>query len=172
MDIQSACEAVADDGLIPGLFVIDGCDAERVAIRTVFPTTPMRACQLRVMQAVKSMVRKLFGRHSERDKPVATLLQAFRRCQRCPTSGEGAASQQFFLEEVIGLTKGVREVASRKAFFKYLDKEWFSDRWRTFVNYGFPSSIIASPLVILETDHGQCIFAARLIDGASAYRIP
>ena len=143
-DIESACRAVIDEkGLIPAFFMIDGCDAERAAIETVFMTIPMRARQFCVMQAVKSVARRLFGRHPDRDTLVTKLLQAFRRCQRCPTEAEWPAHYARFQHEVEELTHNVRDRAScRKAFFDYLRREWFSSRWRRFVvDFGIPPHV-------------------------------
>ncbi|EIW65834.1 hypothetical protein TREMEDRAFT_66202 [Tremella mesenterica DSM 1558] len=41
--LQKACLIVSEDGLIPRFVMIDGCDAERLAIEFEFPGVPLRA---------------------------------------------------------------------------------------------------------------------------------
>ena len=63
--------------------MIDGCDAERVAIEKVFPDIPIRACQFHFMQAIRGKIRSVLGNCDDRDRKVSAIFEAICVAQRC-----------------------------------------------------------------------------------------
>src|SRR5690348_2042390 len=66
-EVLGACAAVMEDGLFPAFMMIDGDDAERKAIETVFPDTAIRMCQFHLMQACRSKIKRVMGRRPNVD---------------------------------------------------------------------------------------------------------
>lgn len=141
-DLLLICQDVIEDGWVPAFGVIDGCDAERRAMEEEFDQPgspfPVRACQFHVIQAVRSKARAVFSfPGAERDEAVSAFLDAFRETQRCGTAANWPSTYDRLLDVTRELARGQEaKVTSMKA---YLDREWFSDRWRPkVVDYGLP----------------------------------
>lgn len=139
-ELRKMCMIVAEDGLTPRFMMIDGCDAERMAIRQVFPGIPLRACQFHLMQACRSKIRRILGRIPNADTLGSAILDAIRKCQRCPSAAEWDHYYDELGQEV---TRIVGDSGSAWTHLKdYLDREWFSERWREFVvDYALPRSV-------------------------------
>ena len=55
------CDKIQEDEYTPQFMMIDGDDAERLAIERIFPGLPVRLCQFHFMQACKSKATTAFG---------------------------------------------------------------------------------------------------------------
>lgn len=139
-DLRAQCEVIADEGLAPAFMMIDGSDPERRAIENVFGC-PIRCCQFHFMQALRSRVRRMFNRSVDAELLTSSVLEAVRKCQRCP---DATLWDQYYDELGAEVTRIKQDEGQAWTELKqYLDKEWFSDAWRTtLVDYGLPYSAV------------------------------
>ena len=134
------CDKIQEDEYTPQFMMIDGDDAERLAIERIFPGLPVRLCQFHFMQACKSKARTAFGRSQAGDGKTAAFLKALRRCQCCPVESEWPSFYGQLHQEINEIAQdGGRASAIFTGYFK---TEWFADRWRSYcVDYGIPSHL-------------------------------
>lgn len=139
-EIIQACEAVNLDGFASAFFMIDGDNAERIAIEQVFRGTPIRACQFHVMQACKSRGRSIYGRSPEGQKKTQLCLAAIRMSQRCPESDQWDEYYAALRDDINELSND--EGQAWEQWDIYLKRAWFSDYWRPcVVDYGMPPHV-------------------------------
>lgn len=126
---------IAEDGFAPPFFMIDGCDAERAAIDSVWPNIRKRVCQFHFMQASRGHCRSYFGASEAGEMKTTAVLNAIRAAQRCPVDSQWNDYWMMLGDEVtrIAADGGVAWTSlSTKS-------HWFSDRWRPYcVDYGLP----------------------------------
>ena len=135
--LRHECTLVAHHGFTPAFMMIDGCDAERKAIETVWPGMPLRACQFHLMQACRSKVRKYLHKHKNVDQQTTRILDAIRLCQRCPSPSLWPEYYQRLGDTVNSIAEDQGQ--TWEGLKDYLDREWFSDRWRKYVvDFGLP----------------------------------
>jgi len=128
---------ISEDGFVPPFVMIDGCDAERKAIDSVWPGIAKRVCQFHLMQAIKGMCRTLFGRSDAGAIKTQSTLEAIRACQRCPDERSWQEYMDILGARMRVIADDSGEVWTR--FRTYLQSTWFSDRWRAWcVDYGIP----------------------------------
>lgn len=138
--LLDAASAVVEEGFFPSFMMIDGDDAERNAIRAVFPHIPLRACQFHVMQACRSKARRAFDATSDPEANATRFLRAFRRCQRCPTREQWITYKDRLKAEIEEIAGDNGEIASR--LMAYLQQTWFSGRWvEHVVDFGIPAHV-------------------------------
>ena len=127
-----------EDGFSPMFMMIDGDDAERLAIEVVFPGTPIRMCQFHFMQACRSRARNVFGHSKEGNRKTHEFLKRLRRCQRCPISTEWPRYYEDLQQDIDFIAKDGGEARAR--LVSYLDRQWFSDLWLPYcVDFGIPA---------------------------------
>jgi len=131
----SNCAAAAKDEWSPLFVMIDGDDAERLAIERVFPGVCIRVCQFHLIQACRSFCRRLYGTTNEGVRTTKIMLDAIRQAQRCP---QAELWEQFYGE--FGRTaQGVSTPQQWQALDTYIQDEWFSPRWLSkAVDFGLP----------------------------------
>ena len=135
--LEKYCTEVTEDGYAPRFVMIDGDDAERGAIETAFPGTPVRLCQFHFMQACISKITSQFGRSKEGSRKTDRVLQCLRKLQRCPNESDWPSAYQCFQDEIDSIANDRGEVSA--ALVRYFDRSWFSERWRPYcVDYGIP----------------------------------
>ena len=134
------CTQVQEDEYTPQFMMIDGDDAERLAIERVFPGLPFRACQFHFMQACRSKARSAFGRSQAGEAKTAAFLKALRRCQRCPIEDEWLSHYARLRHEINDIAQDQGQAS--KMLSDYLDRVWFSNRWRSHtVDFGIPAHL-------------------------------
>ncbi|KAK4688487.1 hypothetical protein P7C73_g1632, partial [Tremellales sp. Uapishka_1] len=139
-ELLDSCRAVAERGLKPRFMMIDGDDAERLAIRRVFPDAPIRACQFHIMQTCRSRARRVFGRLENADHRAAKFMEAFRQCQRCPSARQWDQYYNSLREKVNEISEG--DPGAWETLDKWMRKSWFNPRWRAWsVDYGLPPEV-------------------------------
>lgn len=120
--------------------MIDGDDAERLAIEEVFPGLVIRMCQVHLMKTVRSQARSAFGGGKVGKRKTAAFLESFRRCQRCPVANEWDRHYERLKHDTDEIAMDGGE--ARNKLTEYLDKEWFGERWRLYcVDFGIPAHI-------------------------------
>lgn len=131
------CKEVSEDGFAPSFMMIDGDDAERLAIEKVFPGTPIRLCQFHFMQACISRIQSVFGKSKAGKKRTNKVVRSLRKLQRCPTESEWQSSYAVFKNDIDSvIDDGGRSLAS---LVQYFDRSWFSPVWRPYcIDYGIP----------------------------------
>ena len=102
-----------DDGFVPSHMMIDGDDAERLAIEQAFPGLPVRVCQFHLMQACKSQARSVFGRGKLGDSKTGRFLARLRRCQRCPIESEWTSHYQQLRADIDDIANDGGEASTR-----------------------------------------------------------
>lgn len=134
------CEKVREDEYFPQFMMIDGDDAERLAIERVFPGLPFRLCQFHFMQACRSKARSAFGRSQTGEAKTAAFLKALRRCQRCPVESDWSTYHQRLQQEIDDIAQDGGDASAMLS--EYFKRVWFSDRWRPHcIDYGIPSHL-------------------------------
>ena len=98
--LEKYCTEVSEDDYAPRFVMIDGDDAERGAIETVFSGTPVRLCQFHFMQACISKITSQFGRSKEGGRKTDRVLQCLRKLQRCPNESDCPSAYQSFQDKI------------------------------------------------------------------------
>lgn len=139
--VARRCKIVLrNGGLTPAFVMIDGANAERIAIESVFPGVPLRACQFHVMQACRQRMREIFRTSINPNKATEAALDAIAACQRCPHPSEWSAKFKELESTVTGLAEGDASVWPRVK--EYLERFWFSPKWRQYTcDYGLPPGV-------------------------------
>lgn len=120
--------------------MIDGDDAEVQASKRVFPGIPIRLCQFHLVQAVRSTIRRLFGRFPNPDECSLAVVEAVRDAQRCPKRELWPQYHRRLRQAVLDVADGDQNLTTQvMAYFK---RSWFSDRWLEHtVDFGLPPYI-------------------------------
>ena len=131
------CVEVAEDDFIPSFMMIDGDDAERLAIENTFPGLPIRLCQFHFMQACISRVRSVFGRSKPGLHKTTQVIRSLRKLQRCPNESEWPSSYQMFKNDIDSIAND--QGRARASLIEYFERSWFSTIWRPYcIDYGIP----------------------------------
>lgn len=139
-EFMENCRMIADSDFIPCAFMIDGDEAERSAIRTVWPDMLVRMCQFHIIQALRKRLRQLFGRRKDAQWISNRVLDLFRKLQRCSTPSVFDDGYKSFRAGFIETTK---DTESWVLFHEYLTSQWLSPRWIDAVmDWGLPTWII------------------------------
>ncbi|KAK6905654.1 hypothetical protein I203_106484 [Kwoniella mangroviensis CBS 8507] len=139
-DFISHCRIIAEDGFFPRFAMIDGDDAERIALELEFPHTSIRMCQFHLMQACRSRAKRELHRFEDRDRLAAGFLSCVRSAQRCPSEDLWPVYKEKFRKDIANLADQDEDTVSR--LMEYMNSEWFSERWRAkVIDYGMPASV-------------------------------
>jgi len=80
---------------------------------------------------------------SSREANTRAFLGALRKCQRCPIEIEWPEYYQRFRQDIDNIAQDGGQ--STISLTTYLNREWFSHRWRSYcVNYGIPAHLMSS----------------------------
>ena len=137
-DLMKYSTEIHEDEYSPSFVMIDGDNAERLAVERVFPGKPIRMCQFHFMQACTSRIRGVFGRSRAANAKTAAVLESLRRLQRCHIITEWDDQYQTFKQDINNIANDGGEALEKLA--DYFDRVWFSPVWRSYcVDYGMPS---------------------------------
>lgn len=140
VELLQQARSIARNGLKPSHIMIDHAEAERAAAEMIMPDVPIRVCQYHMMNAIRSKLTEWFGTSDESFQQINGVLEAVRRCQRCPRALD-------WDDYLAALAESVEEIATDlpnseviwPEFRRYLFRTWLSDTWRPYAcDYGLP----------------------------------
>lgn len=140
-EILENAQGIVEQGhFVPAMMMIDGDNAERRAIQSVYPNLPVRACQFHFLQAVRSKCRTFFGRSDKGIRQTQLTMEALRQVQRCPEEDEWADYYKILEETVSNIGGGGEDGAALWLEMDvYLQQSWLSPNWRPLLcDYGMP----------------------------------